>query len=78
MPGSAFAQLPEAAGVAAIDLGGAWQFKATDEAAWAPAEVPDGAQPGQGRWRIYGLHLPDEVLRQVYFENAARLLRIEV
>lgn len=40
MPGSAFAQLPEAAGVAAIDLGGAWQFKATDEAAWAPAEVP--------------------------------------
>ena len=30
--------------------------------------------PGQGRWRIYGLHLPDEVLRQVYFANAQRVL----
>lgn len=38
--------------------------------------VPDGAQPGQGRWRIYGLHLPGEVLRKVYFENTARLLRL--
>lgn len=30
--------------------------------------------PHQGRWRIYGLHLPDEVLEQVYFRNAERLL----
>jgi predicted TIM-barrel fold metal-dependent hydrolase len=29
----------------------------------------------QGRWRIYGLHLPDEVLRKVYRENALRLLK---
>lgn len=29
----------------------------------------------QGRWRIYGLHLPDEVLRKVYQENAMRLLK---
>ena len=29
---------------------------------------------GQGRWRIYGLNLPDEVLRAVYHDNAARLL----
>jgi predicted TIM-barrel fold metal-dependent hydrolase len=28
----------------------------------------------QGRWKIYGLHLPDEVLRRVYRENALRLL----
>jgi predicted TIM-barrel fold metal-dependent hydrolase len=28
----------------------------------------------QGRWQIYGLHLPDEVLRAVYRENALRLL----
>ena len=28
----------------------------------------------QGRWKIYGLHLPDEVLRLVYRENALRLL----
>ena len=29
----------------------------------------------QGRWSIYGLNLPDDVLRQVYRENALRLLR---
>ena len=28
----------------------------------------------QGRWQIYGLYLPDEVLRAVYRENALRLL----
>ena len=28
----------------------------------------------QGRWHIYGLHLPDDVLRKVYRENALRLL----
>lgn len=27
----------------------------------------------QGRWCIYGLHLPDDVLRRVYFANAQRL-----
>jgi predicted TIM-barrel fold metal-dependent hydrolase len=31
-------------------------------------------KPTQGRWRIYGLHLPDDVLRQVYFDNAKRLI----
>jgi len=30
----------------------------------------------QGRWNIYGLHLPDEVLRRVYRENALRLLQL--
>jgi predicted TIM-barrel fold metal-dependent hydrolase len=29
----------------------------------------------QGRWNIYGLFLPDDVLRKVYRENAVRLLR---
>jgi predicted TIM-barrel fold metal-dependent hydrolase len=28
----------------------------------------------QGRWNIYGLHLPEEVLRKVYRANAVRLL----
>jgi predicted TIM-barrel fold metal-dependent hydrolase len=28
----------------------------------------------QGRWNIYGLYLPDSVLRKVYRENALRLL----
>ena len=31
--------------------------------------------PSQGRWRIHGLHLPDDVLRRVYHDNAARLIR---
>ncbi len=29
----------------------------------------------QGRWNIYGLSLPDDVLKKVYRENALRLLR---
>lgn len=28
----------------------------------------------QGRWNIYGLYLPDEVLRKIYRENALKLL----
>ncbi|HNP73048.1 MAG TPA: amidohydrolase family protein [Kouleothrix sp.] len=30
--------------------------------------------PAQGRWYIYGLHLPDAVLEQVYFRNAERVI----
>ncbi len=29
---------------------------------------------GTSRWKIYGLHLPDEVLRRVYYENALRVI----
>jgi predicted TIM-barrel fold metal-dependent hydrolase len=29
--------------------------------------------PGQGRWEIYGLALPDEILKKVYSENAERI-----
>ena len=37
----AFARLPETETVAAaVDLGGSWQFKATDEDEWLPATVP--------------------------------------
>jgi predicted TIM-barrel fold metal-dependent hydrolase len=32
------------------------------------------AVPGQGRWHICGLHLPDDVLEKVYFRNAERVL----
>jgi predicted TIM-barrel fold metal-dependent hydrolase len=35
-----------------------------------------GAVPGQGRWRIYGLGLPDGILKKVYSENAERLLSL--
>jgi predicted TIM-barrel fold metal-dependent hydrolase len=29
--------------------------------------------PGQGRWKIYGLQLPDPVLEKIYHQNAERL-----
>jgi len=38
---------------------------------YAPANVPP-----QGRWRIYGIELPDPILEKVYNQNATRLLRI--
>lgn len=36
---------------------------------YAPARLPP-----QGRWRIYGLGLPEGILKKVYFDNAARML----
>jgi predicted TIM-barrel fold metal-dependent hydrolase len=36
---------------------------------YAPAPTPP-----QGRWRIYGIGLPEPILRKVYHDNAARLL----
>jgi uncharacterized protein len=35
---------------------------------------PYWGYPGQGRWEIYGLELPDSVLEKVYSRNATRLL----
>lgn len=32
--------------------------------------------PPQGRWQIYGVHLPEEVLRKIYHENARRVLKL--
>src|SRR6185295_1982112 len=50
-------------------------FRAT----WRYFETSDkqfeSPTPIQGRWKIDGLGLPDRVLRKVYFENAARLLK---
>ena len=39
---------------------------------YAPAPVPP-----QGRWRIYGVGLPEQILRKVYLTNAARLIGIQ-
>jgi predicted TIM-barrel fold metal-dependent hydrolase len=39
---------------------------------YAPARLPP-----QGRWRIYGLGLPDAILKKVYHDNAARILGIQ-
>jgi predicted TIM-barrel fold metal-dependent hydrolase len=33
-----------------------------------------GGWPNQGLWCISGLHLPDEVLKKVYYQNALRLI----
>ena len=38
---------------------------------YAPAKIPP-----QGRWKIYGINLPESILSKVYYENAARVLRI--
>ncbi len=40
---------------------------------YAPAKVPP-----QGRWRIYGINLPESILCKVYNGNAARELNISV
>jgi predicted TIM-barrel fold metal-dependent hydrolase len=52
-----------------------YRFLETDDEYfdYAPAKVPP-----QGRWRIYGLNLPDAILRKVYNENAARELRLSI
>lgn len=34
-------------------------------------------RPGQGRWRIYGIGLEDEILKKVYYENAEKVLRLK-
>ncbi len=48
-----------------------WRFLETwDE--YFPYE--DNPFPPQGLWNIYGIGLPDNVLRKVYFENAVRLI----
>jgi len=48
-----------------------YRFLETDDEYfdYAPAPVPP-----QGRWRIYGIALPDAILKKVYHENAVRLL----
>ena len=39
---------------------------------YAPAKIPP-----QGRWRIYGLGLPETILKKVYHDNAVRLLGLK-
>ena len=40
-----------------------------------PYDVDADEPPSQGRWRIHGLDLPDDVLGAVYHGNASRLIR---
>jgi predicted TIM-barrel fold metal-dependent hydrolase len=48
-----------------------YRFLETDDEYfdYAPAKIPP-----QGRWKIYGIELPDGILKKVYYENGARLL----
>jgi len=32
--------------------------------------------PGQGRWYVHGMYLPDDVLKKIYQENAKKVLKI--
>ena len=50
-----------------------YRFLETDDEYfdYAPAKVPP-----QGRWRIYGINLPESILLKVYHGNAARELRL--
>ena len=52
-----------------------YRFLETDDEYfdYAPAKTPP-----QGRWQIYGIHLPEQILRKVYNGNAARELGITV
>jgi predicted TIM-barrel fold metal-dependent hydrolase len=52
-----------------------YRFLETDDEYfdYAPADIPP-----QGRWRIYGINLPESILKKVYYQNASRLLRIQV
>lgn len=48
-----------------------WRFFETRDESFRYAENPF---PPQGLWRIHGLGLPDEVLRKLYYANAARVV----
>lgn len=48
-----------------------WRFLETNDEYFHYSEK---SPPPQGDWRIYGIGLPAEVLRRIYFENACRLI----
>jgi predicted TIM-barrel fold metal-dependent hydrolase len=48
-----------------------WRFLETYDEYFPYAENPF---PPQGLWNIYGLGLPDDVLKKVYYENAVRII----
>jgi len=53
-----------------------WRFLETfDEHFDHPAQLRSATgAPLHGRWRIYGIGLPEDVLRKVYYANALRYL----
>jgi predicted TIM-barrel fold metal-dependent hydrolase len=51
-----------------------YRFLETEDEYFDYAPAP---KPPQGRWRIYGIGLPEKTLRKVYYENAERLLGLK-
>ena len=51
-----------------------WRFLETDDEYFD--YFPAGTNR-KGVWKIYGVKLPPDVLRKIYYSNAARLLRIQ-
>jgi uncharacterized protein len=47
-----------------------FRFLETDDEYFDPA----ASHHQQGRWMIYGLHLPDSVLEKIYNKNALKIL----
>ncbi len=52
-----------------------YRFLETEDEYFDYAPAP---KPPQGRWRIYGLGLPETILRKVYYQNAERLLGLKI
>jgi len=52
-----------------------YRFLETDDEYfdYAPANTPP-----QGRWQIYGVNLPESILRKVYNANATRELQLTI
>jgi predicted TIM-barrel fold metal-dependent hydrolase len=48
-----------------------WRFLETEDEYFPYSEKEF---PPQGLWNIYGVHLPDDVLRKIYYGNALKLL----
>ncbi len=48
-----------------------WRFLETQDEYFPYSEK---SPPPQGDWRIYGIGLPADILRKVYFENAVRII----
>jgi predicted TIM-barrel fold metal-dependent hydrolase len=53
-----------------------WRFLETDDEYFDhPAQMKNALGAGlQGRWKIHGIFLPDDVLKKVYYQNALKLI----
>ena len=53
----------------------AYRFFETSDEYFPYSYAPNGG--GSGRWRIYGIDLPPDILDQLYYENAAKILGLK-